>query len=551
MPMGRNKMAAVSPSQIKTLCRKAKYKDETKVIEDLRPVFQRFPTLKLLVENYVFTDGSEKTLLNLAGTVPVCFQGNNYNIPIRIWFERTHPEDGPICYVEPTSDMYVEPSQYVDREGKIYLPYLHEWNYPAFTTAGLLGVIIAAFSEKMPVYARSSSRPLEQQRRPSTVSSVSIASLNSISSMDSNDSDYVRRGSSSILGNQPYLEHAEQCKGFIHTAVKNYKHKNAVKRDVHETLADYRNLNPRLDDKEDSNGRLIKTMNLTGTVPITYQGNVYNIPICVWIPREYPDCRPLCFLRPTPDMAIKASPYVDPAGKILLPYLQHWKHPNSDLRGLIQVMSVEFGKDCPIYSANASQPSQSTPREIQQPTVYQPLTRQLPQTPAQLSSSSDSSTSYMSLQQTGAVGHYMALNEQPPQPHSSYYNIQPGMVTPEYKPGQPQSALLFGQMANRPLPALPPNASPEQQRTRSVEVERRAQELKLQAQHAKKLEEEKKELQEKARALEDKHCCPICMETTRDVAFQCGHMTCRKCSELIHKCPICRTAITQRINLYH
>lgn len=39
----------------------------------------------------------------------------------------THPNNAPICYVKPTSDMRIKVSMYVDHNGQIYLPYLHDW----------------------------------------------------------------------------------------------------------------------------------------------------------------------------------------------------------------------------------------------------------------------------------------------------------------------------------------------------------------------------------------------------------------------------------------
>lgn len=40
----------------------------------------------------------------------------------------THPYNAPLAYVRPTSDMQIKVSMFVDHNGKIYLPYLHEWN---------------------------------------------------------------------------------------------------------------------------------------------------------------------------------------------------------------------------------------------------------------------------------------------------------------------------------------------------------------------------------------------------------------------------------------
>lgn len=76
----------------------------------------------------VFNDGSTKMLLNLHGTIPVKYKGNTYNIPICIWLMDTHPKNAPICYVKPTPEMRIKVSAYVDFNGKIYLPYLHDWN---------------------------------------------------------------------------------------------------------------------------------------------------------------------------------------------------------------------------------------------------------------------------------------------------------------------------------------------------------------------------------------------------------------------------------------
>lgn len=40
----------------------------------------------------------------------------------------THPYNAPLAFVQPTSDMQIKVSMFVDHNGKIYLPYLHEWN---------------------------------------------------------------------------------------------------------------------------------------------------------------------------------------------------------------------------------------------------------------------------------------------------------------------------------------------------------------------------------------------------------------------------------------
>lgn len=44
--------------------------------------------------------------------------------------------------------------------------------------------------------------------------------------------------------------------------------------------------------------------------------------------------------------------------------------------------------------------------------------------------------------------------------------------------------------------------------------------------------------------------CPVCLTDKKDMAFNCGHQTCRQCANSLQCCPICRETITTRIRLY-
>ncbi|XP_042197526.1 ubiquitin-conjugating enzyme E2 variant 3 [Callorhinchus milii] len=91
-------------------------------------------------------------------------------------------------------------------------------------------------------------------------------------------------------------------------------------------------------------------LNLLGTVPVTYQGFSYNIPVRLWILDSHPFGPPLCFLRPTPDMVIREGKHVDVQGRVYLPGLQHWSHPKSDVVSLLNEMSLTFGNEPPLFS---------------------------------------------------------------------------------------------------------------------------------------------------------------------------------------------------------
>lgn len=44
--------------------------------------------------------------------------------------------------------------------------------------------------------------------------------------------------------------------------------------------------------------------------------------------------------------------------------------------------------------------------------------------------------------------------------------------------------------------------------------------------------------------------CPICLTNPKDMAFGCGHTTCRDCGVTISSCPLCREPITTRLRLF-
>ncbi|KAL9298177.1 hypothetical protein ACSQ67_024073 [Phaseolus vulgaris] len=44
--------------------------------------------------------------------------------------------------------------------------------------------------------------------------------------------------------------------------------------------------------------------------------------------------------------------------------------------------------------------------------------------------------------------------------------------------------------------------------------------------------------------------CAICLTSRKDLAFGCGHMTCRDCGSKLSNCPICRQRITNRLRVF-
>jgi len=118
----------------------------------------------------------------------------------------------------------------------------------------------------------------------------------------------------------------------------------------------YRNLSPQHEFYHFPNGVSQELVALSGTIPVTYKGTVYNIPVAIFIPVDYPYSPPICYVKPTADMMIKTGRHVDASGRVYLPYLSDWKNDQSDLLGVIQVMIIVFGECPPVFSKPKTTP---------------------------------------------------------------------------------------------------------------------------------------------------------------------------------------------------
>ncbi|XP_011214165.1 tumor susceptibility gene 101 protein [Bactrocera tryoni] len=155
-------MPAAEEAQISKLL--SRYKNVSATKKDVIDVITTYRSLTYNLQKFVFNDGSTKELFNLAGTIPVVYKNNTYYIPICIWLMDTHPQNAPMCFVKPTPTMQIKVSMYVDHNGKIYLPYLHDWQPHTSDLLSLIQVMILTFGDHPPVF----SKPKEQPPNPYT-----------------------------------------------------------------------------------------------------------------------------------------------------------------------------------------------------------------------------------------------------------------------------------------------------------------------------------------------------------------------------------------------
>ncbi|KAG7265513.1 hypothetical protein CRUP_006657 [Coryphaenoides rupestris] len=153
-------MAVVNDSALKKMLKQYRYKEMT--VREITNVITQYKDLKPVMDSYVFNDGSTRELMSLTGTVPVSYRGNVYNIPVCLWLLDTYPYNPPICFVKPTSAMMIKTGKHIDANGKIYLPYLHEWKHPQSELFGLIQVMIVVFGDEPPVFSRPTTQAPHQ-----------------------------------------------------------------------------------------------------------------------------------------------------------------------------------------------------------------------------------------------------------------------------------------------------------------------------------------------------------------------------------------------------
>ncbi|EGC32743.1 hypothetical protein DICPUDRAFT_155276 [Dictyostelium purpureum] len=138
------------------------YRDPLRVAKDLKETFHLFPNLSPYYENI---PSRNINLINIKGTIPICFKNINYYLPIIVWVPLNYPLEYPTIFLDPTPEMrIVESHQHANLQGLVYHPYISSWN-SASTLGQCLKLLCDAFSFKPPLETKS------PNSSPSTTSS--------------------------------------------------------------------------------------------------------------------------------------------------------------------------------------------------------------------------------------------------------------------------------------------------------------------------------------------------------------------------------------------
>lgn len=124
---------------------------------------------------YTFTDNTQKDLLKLIGNLPVQYEGRTYNFPIQLWLIDSFPFTPPICLLRPTPNMVIRVGKHVDVRGRIFLPGLHNWDYPKSSVVDLLTEMIAKFEEDPPLSSKTTGNSQDPHDLLTFVSNLQIS----------------------------------------------------------------------------------------------------------------------------------------------------------------------------------------------------------------------------------------------------------------------------------------------------------------------------------------------------------------------------------------
>ncbi|KAH7916050.1 UEV domain-containing protein [Hygrophoropsis aurantiaca] len=158
--------------------------------------------------------------------------------------------------------------------------------------------------------------------------------------------------------------------------VNSYPQRDRVYIDIDAALARFSTLRPKSDVYIYDDGRTQLLLCVHGLLPISFRGASYNIPVAVWVTREYPKHPPIVYVVPTQDMLVRPSKYVEVSGKCNLEYLQNWERKSEacNLSALLEAMQDQFSRGPPLYAKPkpATSPSPSTSRPAPSTLIQSP-----------------------------------------------------------------------------------------------------------------------------------------------------------------------------------
>lgn len=160
------------------------------------------------------------------------------------------------------------------------------------------------------------------------------------------------------------MAHDQRLQNAFRNLPYSYQARDRLYNDVQMLLQHIPSLRPEVS-TFGSGPKSVQLFHLCGTVPITFSGATYNIPVTLYFDPPYPNSAPRCFVTPSEGMALKSGHQnVDQGGMIYMPYLSSWDPRSSSLQQLVQAIQQAFSISPPVYSTGGQRPPQ--PQQQQQ-----------------------------------------------------------------------------------------------------------------------------------------------------------------------------------------
>ncbi|KAF2030382.1 UEV-domain-containing protein [Setomelanomma holmii] len=140
-----------------------------------------------------------------------------------------------------------------------------------------------------------------------------------------------------------------------------YKDVNRTYHDAAEALSHYPSLSTPYE-----NGTSALLLLLSGTIPVTFRGATYGIPVAIWVPYAYPREPPIVYITPSQDMVVRPGQHVSGDGRVYHPYLAQWAQywDKSTLFDFLAVLRGVFAKEPPVRSRQPQAPAQPAPPPV-------------------------------------------------------------------------------------------------------------------------------------------------------------------------------------------
>lgn len=279
----------------------AKYQNQERTKTEVKEVMSAFQDFRPKLEEFRTSPDGTKILLQLHGTVPALWRGKTFNTPIAVWISDKHPNTAPTVFVTASASFIHK--WYMDTNGKIYTEYIKQWNQNS-SLLELISDLVEVFGQTLPL------------------------------------SHYISDDRSKFIEK---LQHS------------NYMDPEKTKLDALRIIEVFSDIRVLFGEQNFPDGTTKQILSLSGTVPVVFQDSMDNIPLLISLMEQHPYQAPIVFVKPASNMVVNEKcAYVDQMGLVQTPYLTGWKHPNSDLVGLLQDLIVKFGKMPPLLKTSAS-----------------------------------------------------------------------------------------------------------------------------------------------------------------------------------------------------